>query len=145
MKQFGNPPFQLTPLFLSNFFITPLLVKISKIRTPPPNFSGGGEETMCTLIKDTSKNSQAWWFHTWCPTWNLPLLTSVYFLCLFYPKLLFFLPVVKLYITFLNRFAHCKWHSNMLALVISNKCPLSYCEQSYSIETLLENYPTLFF
>ena len=40
MKQFGNPlflrgpplPFQLTPLFLSNFFMTPLFVEISKTR-----------------------------------------------------------------------------------------------------------------
>ena len=42
-KQFGNPlflrgpplPFQLTPLFLSNFFMTPLFFKISKTRNPP--------------------------------------------------------------------------------------------------------------
>ena len=53
MKQFGKPPlskrttpFQLTPLFLSNFFMTPLFVQISKTRPPPPNFRGGGEETM---------------------------------------------------------------------------------------------------
>ena len=31
MKQFGNLPFQLTPLFLSNFFMTPLFVQISKM------------------------------------------------------------------------------------------------------------------
>ena len=49
MKQFGNPPpflrgppFQLTPLFLSNFFMTPLFAKISKTRKPPPNFRGKG-------------------------------------------------------------------------------------------------------
>ena len=48
MKQFGNPPlskmtlpFQLTPLFLSNFFMTPLFIQISKTRNPP-NFRGGG-------------------------------------------------------------------------------------------------------
>ena len=29
MTQFGNLPFQLTLLFLSNFFMTPLLVQIS--------------------------------------------------------------------------------------------------------------------
>ena len=53
MKQFGNPPlskrtalFQLTPLFLSNFFMTPLFVLILKTRNPPPNFRG--EETMKT-------------------------------------------------------------------------------------------------
>ena len=56
MKQFGNPPlskrtpppFQLTPLFLSNFFMAPLSVQISKTRNLPPNFRGGGgvEETM---------------------------------------------------------------------------------------------------
>ena len=48
MKQFGNPlflrgpPFQLTPLFLSNFFMTLLFAKISKTRKPPPNFRGKG-------------------------------------------------------------------------------------------------------
>ena len=30
------PPFQLTPIFLSNFFMTPLFVEISKTRTPLP-------------------------------------------------------------------------------------------------------------
>ena len=41
MKQFGNPPlskrtcpFQLTPLFLSNFFMTTLFVQISETRNP---------------------------------------------------------------------------------------------------------------
>ena len=56
MKQFGNPPlskrtppFQLTPLFLSNFFMTPLFAQISKTRTPP-NFRGVGKETMRSFI-----------------------------------------------------------------------------------------------
>ena len=42
MKQFGNhpflrehPSFQLTPLFLSNFFMTLLFVQILEIRNPP--------------------------------------------------------------------------------------------------------------
>ena len=41
MKQFGNPPlskrtppFQLTPIFLSNFFMTPLFAQILKTRYP---------------------------------------------------------------------------------------------------------------
>ena len=45
MKQFGTPPppFQLTPLFLSNFsWPPPLFVQILKTRTPPPYFRGGG-------------------------------------------------------------------------------------------------------
>ena len=60
MKQFGNPPlskrtppFQLTPLFLSNFFMTPLFVQISKTKTPPslpPNFRGEG--TIYIYISD---------------------------------------------------------------------------------------------
>ena len=47
MKQFGNPPLSnrtplsTNPLFLSNFFMTPLFVQISKTRTPP-TFRGGG-------------------------------------------------------------------------------------------------------
>ena len=47
MEQFGPPPyskrtpFQLTPLFLSNFFMTPLFVQILITRNPP-NFRGGG-------------------------------------------------------------------------------------------------------
>ena len=55
MKQFGNPPlskrtpFQLTPLFLSNFFMTPLFVQISKTRNPP-NFRG--EETLSNNSDD---------------------------------------------------------------------------------------------
>ena len=31
-----NPPFQLTPLFQTNFFMTPLFIQISKTRTHPP-------------------------------------------------------------------------------------------------------------
>ena len=52
MKQFGNspflgvpPPFQLTPLFPSNLFMTPSLSKFQKRDTPPPLILGG-EETM---------------------------------------------------------------------------------------------------
>ena len=51
-KQFGNPllskrtPLSTNPLFLSNFFMTPLFVQISQTRTPPHNFRG--EETMIT-------------------------------------------------------------------------------------------------
>ena len=53
MKQFGNPPLSkrtplsTNPLFLSNFFMTPLFVEMSKTITPP-NFRG--EETMITLF-----------------------------------------------------------------------------------------------
>ena len=45
IKYFGNPPlckrpppppFQLTSLFLSNFFMAPLFAQISKTRNPPP-------------------------------------------------------------------------------------------------------------
>ena len=43
MKQFGTPPFQQTPLFLSNFFMTPLFFQILKTRNPlPTNFRSGG-------------------------------------------------------------------------------------------------------
>ena len=59
MKQFGNPPFvkepspfQLTPRFLRNFFMTPLFVQILKTRTPPPNFRG--EETMIAKYCEAS-------------------------------------------------------------------------------------------
>ena len=49
MKQFGNPPFQLTLLFLSNFFMTPLFVQISKVRTPaPPSSPILGERKLCS-------------------------------------------------------------------------------------------------
>ena len=48
IKQFGtplsaNPPPH--PLFLSNYFLTPLFVQILKIRTPPPrpNFREVGQ------------------------------------------------------------------------------------------------------
>ena len=45
IKPFGTPSSLSTnPLFLSNFFMTPLLVQISKTTPPPPppNFKGGG-------------------------------------------------------------------------------------------------------
>ena len=51
MKQFGpppilrEPPFQITPLFLSNFFMTPLFVQILKTRNPP-DFRGDHEVIM---------------------------------------------------------------------------------------------------
>ena len=51
MRQFGNYPlskrtplFQLTPLSLSNFFMTPLFVQILKTRNPP-SFRG---RKLCT-------------------------------------------------------------------------------------------------
>ena len=53
-KLFGNIPFlreplfQLTPLFLSNFFMTPLFAQILETRNPP-NFRG--EETMILYNK----------------------------------------------------------------------------------------------
>ena len=53
IKQYGKPPLSKrtptppppplsTPLFLSNFFMTPLFVQISKTRTSLPNFRVGG-------------------------------------------------------------------------------------------------------
>ena len=48
MKQFGNSPLSkrsllsTNPLFLSNFFMIPVFLKVSKSRTPPPNFREGG-------------------------------------------------------------------------------------------------------
>ena len=58
MKQFGNPPLSkrsllsTNPLFLSNYFMTPLFVKISKTRPPlPPNLVLGGEETLFPFLK----------------------------------------------------------------------------------------------
>ena len=36
------------PLFLSNFFMTPLFVQISKTRNPPPNFRGGRK--LCVVL-----------------------------------------------------------------------------------------------
>ena len=67
MKQFGNP------LFLSNFFMTPLFVQISKTRYPPLILRGGGNyeamiiscprpiswfklEIQCPLAKIPGKN-----------------------------------------------------------------------------------------
>ena len=43
IKQFGKPPFQVTPLFLNNFFNDPPLCLNFKNKNPP-NFRG--EETM---------------------------------------------------------------------------------------------------
>ena len=57
MKQFGNPlflrgpAFQLTPLFLSNFFMIPHFVQISKTRPPHPNFMGRGNYNRVVSIK----------------------------------------------------------------------------------------------
>ena len=54
MKQFGNSPlskrtpFQLTPLFLSNFFMTPLFVQISKTRT---KIRGGGNYVQLKIFE----------------------------------------------------------------------------------------------
>ena len=60
MKQFGNAPpflrepphFQATPLFLSNFFMTPLFVQILKTRTCPRLILGGGGNSP---LSETSK------------------------------------------------------------------------------------------
>ena len=54
MKQFENPspflkeapPISTNPLFLSNFFMTPLFVQFSKTIPPPPHLKFWGEETM---------------------------------------------------------------------------------------------------
>ena len=60
MKQFGNPPFlkeppfQLSPLFLSNFFMIPLFVQTLKTR----NLSlilGGGELCKNSQVSDSIK------------------------------------------------------------------------------------------
>ena len=64
MKEFGNPPlskttpfpFQLIPQFLRNFFMTFLLVEISKTRNPP-NFRG--EETNIYSVRFLTSNSWA--------------------------------------------------------------------------------------
>ena len=53
MEQFGNPP---PPLFLSNFFITPLFVQISKTRNPSPLIVGG-EDTMWSVFPCIRTNS----------------------------------------------------------------------------------------
>ena len=66
VKQFGNPPlskrtpppFQLTPLFLSNFSMTPLFLQISKTRTAP-------------LLSGRRK--------LWIPSSKLPLKTKWYY------------------------------------------------------------------
>ena len=69
-KQFGTPPpspfleehplLNTPPLFLSNFFMTPLFVQILKTRKPS-NFRG--EETMITVLLFTLKPS--WSFALW--------------------------------------------------------------------------------
>ena len=58
MKQCGNPPLsKRTPLFLSNFFMTPLFAQISETRPPPlilvGGWGGGGEnyETFPIIIR----------------------------------------------------------------------------------------------
>ena len=56
MKQFGNsplskrthPPLSTNPLFLSNFFMTPLFVQISKTRSPL--ILGGGNYEQCVIF-----------------------------------------------------------------------------------------------
>ena len=45
-----KPPLQLTPLFLSNIFMTPLFVQISKTRNRPLILGGGGETMQLYLI-----------------------------------------------------------------------------------------------
>ena len=67
MEQFGNPPlskwtpppsFQLTPLFLSNFFMRGVLfVQISKTRNPS-NFSGGGNYVVVLHFSNVAQKSQ---------------------------------------------------------------------------------------
>ena len=61
MKQFGNapplskrtPPLSSNPLFLSNFFMTPLFVQILKTRTFPRLILAGGEGN--SPLSETSK------------------------------------------------------------------------------------------
>ena len=45
-----TPPLSTNLLFLSNFFMRPLFIQISKARNPP-TFMGGGEETMLHILK----------------------------------------------------------------------------------------------
>ena len=59
MKQFGNPalskttpPFQLNPLFLSNFFMKPLCGNFQNKNPRPPNFRGGGNYAATTQALD---------------------------------------------------------------------------------------------
>ena len=61
MKQFGPPPplskrtalFQLTPIFLSNFFMTPPLCPNFKNEKPPPNFKQRGNYGHTGMIGQT--------------------------------------------------------------------------------------------
>ena len=63
MKQFGSlpflrePPLSSNPLFLSNFFMTPLFVQILKRRSPSLTKFMEGEETMGTLSCHGQKRS----------------------------------------------------------------------------------------
>ena len=60
---------------------------------------------LCTLIKETFKNSQAWWFHTCCPiSYFHTFLTSVFFFVSFLSLTSIFLLVVKSCITFLRKY-----------------------------------------
>ena len=62
MKHFGNPLlskrtppiFQLTPLSLSNFFMTPLFVRILKTGNPP-KFMGGRKLCLLKVAKENLK------------------------------------------------------------------------------------------
>ena len=57
MKQFGNPPLSkrtplsTNPLFLSNFFMTPLFVQVLKVRTPLILGGGNYEHTKDKIQK----------------------------------------------------------------------------------------------
>ena len=51
-----TPPLSTNLLFLSNFFMRPLFIQISKARNPPTFMGGegeegGGEETMLHILK----------------------------------------------------------------------------------------------
>ena len=67
VKQFGNPlllrglPISTNPppLLLSNVFMTPLFVKISKTRIPPPPLILGGRK-LCLLCVIDSFSKYAW-------------------------------------------------------------------------------------
>ena len=51
-----TPPFQLNPLFLSNFFMTSLFVQILKTRNPSPLILGGGRKLWDICNKCTNRN-----------------------------------------------------------------------------------------